>query len=273
MTPTPSNGLLVNGGFEAMSGDQLLAWETYGGDVAQVTSPVWSGDRAGAFYSSTDSTKWIYQSVPVVASAWYTFSAYVYDDDPQVDSAFLRVAWYASGDGSGSAITSADSTESLQQPDAGYHQLSTSSVQAPPEAHSAKARIVLRPRAAAEASIVVDEAWFVASSPAEANAEQPDAGASTSATDDPPSAQLAARAAAAQSSQVEAVVRPAGAVVPQPSPVIRRGSVTPLAKRAHSNDARTVWWQWALPIGVVSALGGVGWGAWWRDRRRAMATT
>jgi len=272
ITPTPSNGLLINGGFEAMQSGRLLAWETYGGQVAQVSDPVWLGDHAAAFESYTDSTKWLYQTVPVAPEAWYTFSAYVCDNEPQVDSAFLRVSWFASGDGSGSAIGSSDSAQSLSEPITTYRQLTTGSVQAPAAARSARARIVLRPRSSAAARIFVDEAWFVTSSPAAVVTDEPAAAADASPSDanDPPSARPAARAAVGQSSQVEAVVRPAGAVVPQPSPVIRRSSVLPLATNPRSNGAGNSWWRWALSIGVISALGGAGWGAWWRDRHRAV---
>ena len=53
--------------------------------------------------SATSSTKWVYQTVTVEPESWYVLSAYVYHDDPLVESALLRVSWYASTDGSGAA--------------------------------------------------------------------------------------------------------------------------------------------------------------------------
>jgi len=72
--------------------------------------------------------------------AWYEFAAYVYHDDPWVEAAFLRISWYASADGSGSAVVTVDSTALLDHPAAGYRHLTTGPVQAPAGVQSANAR-------------------------------------------------------------------------------------------------------------------------------------
>ncbi len=164
-TLTPANGLLVNGGFEAADGASPAAWRSYGGALMQVDEPVHGGLFAACLYSATASTKWLYQPAGIQGSAWYELSAYVYDADAEVDAAWLRISWYASDDASGSALSTADSTEVLDTPDSAYRFLTTSAAQAPAGAHSANARVMLRPRSSAPASICADDVSFDAAAP------------------------------------------------------------------------------------------------------------
>lgn len=164
--PTPSHGLLVNGGFEAAVDGVPVGWLKYGGALSQVQSPVRSGSAAGSFVSETGSTKWIYQVVPVQAGAWYTLEGYVYLNDPGVLSSYLRVSWYATGDGSGSALSTTDSTLRLEGPAPAFRYLTTGPVQAPPGARSAAARAMLAPASAAHATIFLDDVSFASTGPA-----------------------------------------------------------------------------------------------------------
>jgi hypothetical protein len=254
--PTPSNGLLLNGGFEAMESDELLGWDTYGGDAAQVDAPVRSGEHAGAFTSSTESTKWLYQPVQIGGGAWYTFSAFVQPASDAVESAFLRISWYASGDATGSALSSTDSTEELTEPRGDFHELSTGSVQAPLDARSAKARVVVRPRGAEAGTVFVDDAWFVSS---EAVSED-DADPADEGFDDPDGAESRGHTAPARGSGTSAVAGVARRVepVPQPSPVIRRneslGTVEDTGQAGSMN-----WWRWVIPPGATLVVAGTGW--------------
>ncbi|TAK61709.1 MAG: lamin tail domain-containing protein [Dehalococcoidia bacterium] len=75
-------------------------------------------------------------------------------------AAYLRVSWYASDDGTGSSISSADSTERLTEPARSFRYLTTGPITAPPGAHSARLRVVLAPSSGGRASIVVDDASF-----------------------------------------------------------------------------------------------------------------
>lgn len=157
---------LRNGGFEATEDDGSPArWKKYGGTLSSVTSPVHAGTRAARLQSGTESTKWLYQTVAVAGGDWYAFGAWVLDDDATVRSASLRVSWYASGDGSGSALSTADSSTSLTPPSAEYRFLSTGGIAAPSDARSARLRILLAPVSAAEGSILVDDATFGPSEP------------------------------------------------------------------------------------------------------------
>jgi hypothetical protein len=270
VTPTPSNGLLLNGGFEAIEGDKLLAWETYGGEAQRVDGPVWSGAHAGAFDSSTESTKWLYQTVPVQSGAWYDFSAYIYSGDSNVAGAFLRVSWYGSTDGSGSALSSVDSLDVLSQPAAAYRQLATGSIQAPGDARTAKARVMLRPLSAKNAGILIDEAWFVESEPAPPAAEPEQSAGAAGDPDGPVSrARPASRPGGVASSQVAAVIR-RPLFTPNPSPVIQR-SVEELlvpADASTSDDSSDSWWRWLVPIGATCAIAAGGASVWWRSKQR-----
>jgi hypothetical protein len=123
--------------------------------------------------------KWIYQPVRVDPGATYSFDAWIWQDDANVAEAFLRISWYASGDASGESVDTADSTGRLDAPSASFRQLTTGPVTAPADAHSAKLRIVLVPRSAARAAIVVDDVSFVpaaalAPAPAAAGAVEDD---------------------------------------------------------------------------------------------------
>jgi len=164
--PTPSHGMLINGGFEAADDGVPVGWRKHGGTLEQVQSPAHSGSAAGSFTSGTESTKWVYQTIAVEGGAWYAFEGYVHMNDANVASSFLRISWYASPDGSGTALATCDSTSHLEGQEPDFRYLTTGSVQAPAEARSAKARIMLEPASAASATIFLDDTTFGAAEPA-----------------------------------------------------------------------------------------------------------
>ncbi len=148
---------LRNGGFENGEGVPF-AWKRYGGSLSAATSPVHSGERAARLESSTASTKWLHQMVSVNPGGGYAFEAWIAHADPNVASAFLRVSWYASDDGSGEAIGTADSATRLDAPADGYRYLTTGGIAPPSNARTARVRIMLAPRSEARAVIYVDDA-------------------------------------------------------------------------------------------------------------------
>ncbi len=175
-TPTPAGnvGSIQNAGFEDIGGDGVLvAWRHDGGTLSAASSPVHSGVSSARLESSTASTKWLYQSVAVTPGGAYAFDAWVLDNDPNVASVSLRVSWYASGDGSGSAIGSADSSARLDASDPAYRTLATGSIAAPPAAQSARLRVLLAPVSDAHAAIYVDDASFGVMTGAEAGDATP----------------------------------------------------------------------------------------------------
>jgi hypothetical protein len=69
------------------------------------------------------------------------------------------VSWYRTGDGSGSAIDSVDSTE-VAPPGDRFQRLTTGPIEAPAEALTAKVRLMLRPESAEETAAYFDAIVF-----------------------------------------------------------------------------------------------------------------
>ena len=251
--PSPSRGLLVNGGFEAAAAGRPVGWRSFGGALTQVASPVRSGSFAGAFSSSSDSTKWIYQALAVTPGAWYQLDGYVYLDDPRAKAALLRVSWYTSADGSGLAVATVDSTAQLEQPQGRYRYLTTGPVQAPPGVRSAKARVLLRPRSAAGAVIYIDDVSF--------RPAAPDSISSGSESATGGGGGGARSGAFGLSNQSDAF-----SLTPLPPPVLVRSSR--LRAQDESPSGSATWWPWAAAGGVAVVAGAAGWGVWrWRFKR------
>jgi|CXWL01.1.fsa_nt_gi hypothetical protein len=152
---------VVNGGFEDVGEDgALTAWEKYGGSMSVSTTAAHGGRQTARLESTTDSTKWLFQTVGVTGGGTYAFDAWLLHDDPGVASALLRVSWYASTDGSGSALGTADSTARLEAAGSEWRYLTTGGVAAPGEAQSARVRVLLQPVSDAPAAMYVDDASF-----------------------------------------------------------------------------------------------------------------
>ena len=264
-SPGPSNGLLVNGGFEDVADGELAGWSHYGGLLSQVADPVHGGRFAGALFSSSASTKWAYQTVPVAATQWYEMDAFIYHDHAGVETAWLRVSWYVSGDGSGSALESVDSLTALDGPEAGYRRLSTGPVQAPPGVSSARARIMLRPRSRLSALIYMDEVSFRAVSAPEAPAGDvevpPDGDGDVGYA--PP--RRSSSGGGVTSEVLGASARRRQPLPQQPTPVIRRHAL--LAPEGEANARRGGEtdrdWLWVLVAGVSAACASAT-AAYWR---------
>ena len=141
----PAAELLLNPGFETGTGGVPDHWLKYGGALAQTDSLVHGGARAARFDSDSTSTKWVYQVVTVTGQVAYVFSAWALKNDPNVDEVYLRVSWYESDDGSGSAMGNDDSTARLANDKTGYRLLTTGPITAPLGAQSARGRMMLNP--------------------------------------------------------------------------------------------------------------------------------
>ncbi|UCH87353.1 MAG: hypothetical protein JSU97_02900, partial [Dehalococcoidia bacterium] len=159
-TPTPS-AVLANAGFEEADGEgRPLGWRKYGGELRRSAVASREGQFAAAFISRTTSTKWIFQTVTVEGGAAYILSGYALKNDANVQSAYLRLSWYASPDGSGRAIDSVDSTARLTDDSPHFRFLTTDPVEAPSEAASAKVRLMLDPLSEAEGKVYFDDISF-----------------------------------------------------------------------------------------------------------------
>jgi len=154
--PMPS-GSILNGGFEEGVEDVPAVWQKFGGFLYRSAAFARSGSFAGAFSSFTDSTKWVHQSLLVDPGRSYAFYGFILKNGPPESTVLLRVSWYSSLDASGSSLASSDSPESLSGSDPSFRYLSTGSVTAPPEAHSARARIVLVPAPSVPETVYLDD--------------------------------------------------------------------------------------------------------------------
>jgi hypothetical protein len=164
-------GGLRNAGFETVAEGAPDGWEKYGGSLTIATAPVHSGAYSARLESTTISTKWVFQTVAVSPNQTYAFDGWLLHNDAGIGSAFLRVSWYASFDGSGTAIGTADSLLRLDGPSDEWRFLTTGSIAAPPDARSAKLRVMLQPVSATRAALYVDDASFGSAAPAPPTAE------------------------------------------------------------------------------------------------------
>lgn len=133
--------MLFNGGFELVRDNAPAGWSKYGGTLASAEFGVYEGAWAAALISTTASTKWVHQVVPVTGGGWYrgTSMGTITSGKGEL---FIRMSWYASPDGSGSLIDQVDSNVV-----SGYEwaMLDTGAVRAPAGAKSVRFRLVLRP--------------------------------------------------------------------------------------------------------------------------------
>ena len=267
-TPSPSaiapGFELLNGGFE----DGLRGWSKFGGTLEAIHEPVQSGLRAGQLSSTTNSTKWAYQTVLVDSLRFYEFDGYV-GSDAGVSRAYLRISWYASSDGSGAALSTSDSTATISAA-SGYVHLSTGAVQPPDGARSARARIVMTPFGAGAASIVFDELWFGAVEPPdEAETESDVTSSETAAAADevpPPTASAAlasrGRDAALPESTAQAVASGVrSAPISPPASELPSGPLQ--LSRRRDRGVPLAWLAVVSGFVVVAGL------AYWQGKRRA----
>ncbi|HXF51504.1 MAG TPA: hypothetical protein VNM43_07475 [Dehalococcoidia bacterium] len=276
-TPTPGPGEeLRNAGFEEVADGVPVAWQKYGGELS-TSSRARSGERAGLLRSATDATKWAYQTVVVEGGAWYEFDAWVLSDDPAVERALLRVSWYASPDGSGAALATVDSTEALERPESGYRHLTTGPAQAPPEARSARPRVLLAPAGAGLASILIDDAGWRRTSPPTATPSPTPASPTATATAPAPTAsQTPVRLSSGARPRSEALAATAALVTKTPAGpadvAVRPPAATPRALEPRvagpTDPGRGApWWAWTAGAAAAIAAVGVAASAFWLWRR------
>jgi hypothetical protein len=154
-TSSTDNGLVfINGGFE----DGIDGWSKFGGELSTSANQRLSGEAAGRLTSATQSTKWAYQPVRIDPARTYEFQGYVATDG-DVSEAYLRIAWYTSDDASGSALSSIDSLSRLGSA-SGFAYLTTGPVAPPPDARSARLRVILAPASTSTATIFMDDFSF-----------------------------------------------------------------------------------------------------------------
>jgi hypothetical protein len=163
----------VNGGFEDVREDGTpYGWRKIGGEISASGAVSSEGDLSAALLSRTESTKWLYQTVSVEGGSYYRLRAMALKNDPAAREVLLRVSWYASADGSGSQLSTVDSS-ALAEDSPEFVALDTGPVRAPPEARSAKVRLLLRPKSATSVVVYFDNVRFerTAAPPAEGDSD------------------------------------------------------------------------------------------------------
>ncbi len=157
---------LVNGGFEELRSDGTpYGWHKQGGEMGTSTEQRTEGARGLALTSETASTKWADETISVQPGGYYEGSVQALAG-PGAESAFLRLSWYASPGGSGRAIASIDSLDSVEATSQALRELTTGPVQAPAGANSVKLRLMLRPASGEPAAAYFDDARFGLTQPA-----------------------------------------------------------------------------------------------------------
>ena len=132
---------LVNGGFENVS---LSPWTKTVSTVLAVSdsTTVSEGSKSVSVRHSSGSLRGIEQIVGgVVEGTTYNLSAKVFIPSSEDGDALVRVAWYASSDGSGSQLSTSDT--GIVSSTGVWHELSDSLV-VPSGANSAKVRLYSR---------------------------------------------------------------------------------------------------------------------------------
>lgn len=163
ITPGPEPAVfatLANGGFEQAGQDGPYGWRKIGGTLSRDGAHHLSGGYSLALASASSSSKWAYQTVTVEAGAYYRARAFAAQSGPRPGDIFLRVSWYASGDGSGEAISSDDSTAAVSNNTSTFRELSTDPLQVPPGARTARVRLMFRPASDASATAYFDDVSF-----------------------------------------------------------------------------------------------------------------
>lgn len=166
-TPLPVRSTLHNGAFES----GVEGWISQRGIVR--VEPALAGAGATLVLEAVGaSTAWVDQPVLVAPGEWYEARASLLPLR-DVSAAWLRVAWYASSDGSGSQLSTVDSplagsaavhTREITRSGAGTP-VSTGAVRAPQDALSARVRVVLQPTGPAGAELAIDDVAFAGAAP------------------------------------------------------------------------------------------------------------
>lgn len=185
-TPTPAPApppgpTLRNANFE----QGVAGWSVVRGRLT--AAPVIDGLGVSLVLTADDrGTAWVQQTVSIMPGSWSTASALLLPYDG-VEAAWLRIAWYVSADGGGAQLSMDDSPAvASAAPNAlvqtgRYEVVSTGPMQAPPEAHSARIRVLLRAAGDRGASVLIDDVTFEAAESADAAPPAPAPAARTRA--------------------------------------------------------------------------------------------
>ncbi len=160
-TPRPVGASLWNSSFDAGA----EGWDSTRG-WAEVALVPGLPPPTLVLHAESASSAWVEQAVQVTPGQWYEATAILAPVDG-VRAAWVRIAWYASADGSGSQIETDDSgsvgATGAASMRAGGSRVGTGPVRAPSRASSARIRILVQPLDAGGASLAIDDVTFARS--------------------------------------------------------------------------------------------------------------
>ena len=140
-----------------------MLFRSVGGSFAVSPANRTEGELGLQITSDTAATKWVYQSVQASPGAYYRATAWAMNTASS-DELILRVSWYPTSNGSGSAISDVDSSGTVRGAPAGFRLLDTGAIRAPGGAHSARIRLLLRPASTQTTHAFFDDASFAPTS-------------------------------------------------------------------------------------------------------------
>lgn len=140
--PALASNFLQNSDFESSSVDPWTS--SGGGAIATISSElIHSGQKTIKLSHDKSSSYGFQQTVQSLEGGmFYEISGYGASKDSNIDTYFLRVAWYESSDASGSQMSSPNDTERGNVSNGEWVQFNQI-IQAPANAKSAKVRLVL----------------------------------------------------------------------------------------------------------------------------------
>lgn len=151
-----ATNLLQNPGFES----GIAGWTHFGGVFSQSSDYAKEGIYSGKLESTTASTKYIYQVASVVPGSTYKATGFGLKIGATDSEVFLRVAWYASSDGSGSQMTNTADSNVLTSNLSSFTFLETDSLTVPDGANSARVRASIKTVSSTLATVYFDSLSF-----------------------------------------------------------------------------------------------------------------
>jgi hypothetical protein len=250
--------VLTNGGFELAREDETpYGWHKIGGEMTLADRYRIEGDLSVSLSSASASTKWVYQAVAIQPAAHYRASAWVLTGDGSETE--IRVSWYASEDGSGSAIAT-EQSEPLAGSSSDFRFMEMGAVQAPAEARSARVRLVLRPDSSAQITAYFDGVSLEQTQPRSLDA--PVAG--NSVPDRPTRGVLGALSSPNANVDPGSAVDSGASGPPAPRPLVRPLNVRPATTGAREataeappGDGDSDWLLAAMIIGPSLGIAGI----------------
>ncbi len=208
-TPRPAPNTLTEGLANGQFEGGFDGWEVSRGRAAPLAVLPGFGDSL-VLTASGSTTAWVEQRVAGIDPGGWVEARAVLAPISGVTAAWVRIAWYASADATGAQIAYDDSPAVASPPPTAFAQayevVGTGPVLPPPEARSARVRILIRPAGSGGGAVAIDDVEFTSTEPL----DEPPPAATPSATPVPSS--TPAPAPRPTATNAPTVATPAGVV-------------------------------------------------------------